>query len=463
MFEFLSLRGRFLITPIIGIILTIILYIASNAIINSHSELFQELRESNLPQISEVSRSITLLANNHNKLTEILLSSIESPDEETIYIEGRNVLNRLHEIEAQLLESINSEHKNFTERDKIHNKIHQAFIVYRDASINAIELSSVNSKLSVKELIDAGEAMRQLNNNFLALSEYHSQYLSNTSSLIGGTLNDQNSVTILAVVLILLMVFSALYFSDRISSDIEEYEQSLINYRIEADNANQAKSQFLSSMSHELRTPLNAILGFSQILEFNEKNEDKIKNIQEVILAGNHLLELINEILDLSKIESGNVDLSIENHSLNTILNYCLSMIKPFADKHAIQIDNKVSALPDININVDEMRFKQILLNLLSNAIKYNSKKGKVTIDYSSDNKDMLGISIADTGKGFTNKQLSHLFEPFERFGADNSHIEGTGLGLVITKDLIELMGGTIAVESEVEKGSRFIIHIPLS
>ena len=246
-------------------------------------------------------------------------------------------------------------------------------------------------------------------------------------------------------------------------TDRKKAEEEVIKAKDEAENANNAKSQFLSSMSHELRTPLNAILGYSQLLELGENDEGKREHIQQIIGGGNHLLELINEILDLAKIESGNLKLSIEKHSLHIILNDALAMISLFAEQHSIKIDDKVSSLPDININVDEMRFKQVLLNILSNAIKYNSEKGKVTIDYSSNDNDMLGLSITDTGKGFTIKQLSHLFEPFERFGAENSHIEGTGLGLVIAKDLIELMGGTITVESELGKGSRFMIYVPLS
>lgn len=256
-----------------------------------------------------------------------------------------------------------------------------------------------------------------------------------------------------------ILISSNEELEERVKQRTAEYHQA----KNEAEKANLAKSQFLSSMSHELRTPLNAILGFSQLLEMSEKDEQKRENIQEIIGGGNHLLELINEVLDLSQIESGNVNLSIEKHSLNVIIIDSLSMIKTLAEKHSIQIDDKVSSLPDININVDELRFKQVLLNLLSNAIKYNSEKGTVTIECSSKDNSMLCLSITDTGKGFTVEQLNHLFEPFERFGAENSQIEGTGLGLVITKDLIELMGGKITVESELGKGSRFIIEVPLS
>ena len=246
-------------------------------------------------------------------------------------------------------------------------------------------------------------------------------------------------------------------------SEEELRNDALVKAKQEADRANQAKSLFLSSMSHEMRTPLNAILGFSQLIEIDAKDELTKENVREIYHAGKHLLELIEDLLELSLIESGKVILCIESYNLKEILNFCLSIVKSSTEKMSIRIDNKVDTLPDIKLQVDDKRFKQIVLNLLSNAIKYNNENGSVIIDYSLEDEKMLCLSITDTGKGIASQYHDNLFNHFDRAGQECSDITGSGLGLAISKKLIENMNGTIGFESTTKEGSHFWVKVPLS
>lgn len=217
-------------------------------------------------------------------------------------------------------------------------------------------------------------------------------------------------------------------------------------------------------MSHELRTPMNAILGFSQLLDSDCITEDQHENVREILKAGEHLLDLINEILDLSKIESGKFDLFIEAIELNEVVKECISLINPIAEQDKINIIDHITASSRFIIYGDRLRLKQVILNLFSNAIKYNRKRGSVTLTYMqlAIEERKIRINFIDTGFGMTQEQLALLFQPFERLSAKNSDIAGTGIGLVITKKLIELMGGTIGVTSEVGQGSCFWLDLPL-
>jgi len=240
-----------------------------------------------------------------------------------------------------------------------------------------------------------------------------------------------------------------------------EADRELVSARDEAEQANQAKSEFLSSMSHELRTPMNAILGFAQILEYDgELSEENTDNVQEILKAGHHLLELINEVLDLARIESGRIDLSLEPVEVCPVVHECLNLVGTLIDKRDIHINH--SGLEGAVVRADRTRFKQVLLNLLSNAVKYNREKGSVKLDMQSVGEDRLRIRVTDTGPGIPAEHLAELFQPFNRLDAENSEIEGTGIGLTITRRIVELMGGTVDVESEIGVGSTFWIELPL-
>lgn len=221
---------------------------------------------------------------------------------------------------------------------------------------------------------------------------------------------------------------------------------------------------FFPVMSHELRTPMNAILGFSQLLTSNTTHPmSATQKIQarEILNAGEHLMDLINGVLDLSEIESGSLSLSIENLNIADLVEDTLSLIAPLAEKKSIQIYNEIKGRSDVWVLGDPVRLKQVLLNLFSNAIKYTDDQGKVTLSLSEPQKGMMSLTVTDTGIGIPAEKMGSMFKPFNRLGAEYTEVEGTGIGLCITKRLIIMMNGTIAVESTLGKGSAFSIQIP--
>ncbi|MHB8951231.1 MAG: hybrid sensor histidine kinase/response regulator, partial [Rhodoferax sp.] len=231
-----------------------------------------------------------------------------------------------------------------------------------------------------------------------------------------------------------------------------------------ADKANLAKSDFLSSMSHELRSPLNAILGFAQLMESSlpAPAPDQASSISQILKAGWYLLDLINEVLDLALIESGRLSMSLEPVSLAEVLHDCQAMIKPQALGRGIHMQYPAFDNPCF-LQADRTRLKQVLVNLLNNAIKYNRVQGSVSVSCRTLNNGRLHISVRDTGQGLSGQKVSQLFQPFNRLGQENGGEEGTGIGLVVSKRLVELMGGAIGALSTVGVGSEFWIELNLA
>jgi signal transduction histidine kinase/ActR/RegA family two-component response regulator len=243
---------------------------------------------------------------------------------------------------------------------------------------------------------------------------------------------------------------------------VAERTRELSAATAEADRANQAKSEFFSRMSHELRTPLNAILGFAQLLELDAESAEQQDGVGQILRAGRHLLGLINEILDISRIEAGRLQLSLEPVPLHDTVRQAIDLVQPSAaDAHVAVRSDAIHER--LHVLADRQRLQRVLLNLLSNGVKYNRKSGAVTVSCVEVAGSRLRIDVRDTGLGIATDKLERLFTPFDRLGAESSAVEGTGLGLALSKSLIEAMGGTLQVQSEAGVGCTFSLDLALA
>jgi PAS domain S-box-containing protein len=236
-----------------------------------------------------------------------------------------------------------------------------------------------------------------------------------------------------------------------------------VSARAEAERANAAKTEFLSRMSHELRTPMNAILGFAQLLGMDELSESQHESVREITRGGRHLLDLISEVLDISRIDSGQLALSLEPVMVSDVMGEVMDLVVPLVRARSLTVLMPVGDVCHEHVLADRQRFKQVLLNLVSNAIKYNREGGEIKLTCSTRPNGEFAITIFDTGIGIGSKELERLYTPFDRLGQEGTVEEGTGVGLALSQHLIHLMGGHIEVESSPGVGSSFTVLLPLA
>jgi PAS domain S-box-containing protein len=239
----------------------------------------------------------------------------------------------------------------------------------------------------------------------------------------------------------------------------KQAELAMQQAKAEAEQANHAKSEFLSRMSHELRTPMNSILGFGQLLARGELRPDQEKGVGHILKAGRHLLNLINEVLDISRIEANHQQLSLEPVHLGTVLDEALALIRPLAAQRGCTLKD-FAGTGDLYVHADRQRLVQVMLNLLSNAVKYNRPGGSVAISVEVEDDGACSVAVRDTGPGIPAERIGELFVPFARLGAEQTDVEGTGLGLALSQRLVEAMGGAITVESVPGEGSTFQVEL---
>jgi PAS domain S-box-containing protein len=249
----------------------------------------------------------------------------------------------------------------------------------------------------------------------------------------------------------------------RLEESLRESEERYRGAALTAEAASRAKSEFLSRMSHNLRTPLNSVLGFAQLLQMDDLSVEQSESVEYILIAGRHLLSLINEVLDLARIEAEGLSLAIEPFRLADLLAESVDLIRPALAEKRLALHFDAANAANLAVLADRQHLRQVILNLLSNAIKYNREGGAIRLDCVAGGHGMIRIRVSDDGPGIAPEHIVRLFTPFDRLGAEASGIEGTGLGLVLSRQLVEAMGGVMGVESHVGEGSIFWFEIALA
>jgi len=427
----------------------------------------------------------------HRQGFQKLITQKTLPGQNAIESQARCKNGRLISIELSYSEWLSGNERFFTSiiRDTTHRKEVESQLKDQQENLRAIVTNSAEGIITIdsKGIIEMAnpkayqifayvegelegqsvsllmpKAMRSAHDQYLNKSEIHTPKIINKARELLGLRKDGSNFPMELNISPMSLNGEKKFVG--ILHDITERNNALkaiTNAKLAAEEANKAKSSFLSSMSHELRTPLNAVIGFSQLLQVDDEaplNANQQESVEHIYSAGQHLLNLINEVLDLAKIESNQVNLSLSNINLISTMKHCLSSISPQITAANLTLEHKLPELEDIFIHADESRLIQIMSNLLTNAIKYNRKQGHISVYLAQEN-NKVRIFVKDTGLGIPESMMKDLFIPFNRLGAEQSDIEGTGIGLTITKTLVEMMNGKIGIDNQPGVGCTFWVE----
>ncbi len=418
-------------------------------VFNSFSKLI-ELEKRNR-EFSALSQNIVLFDEVLTSTTQLAANS-GNPDFEIRY---RKIEKQL---EAALAEAKKLEGDEFS---KFAQKIANANEALVRLEARAFDLIREGEKEKALKIVNSPEYWDFKNEYSGALKQFQKNIIKSQVEQTESSISDFNQVAAIFAFLIVLIWILALLFISRINKKNIIFAEKLAASSIEAESANKAKSEFLARMSHELRTPLNAVMGFSQILLASKKQpltESQKNDVELIYSSGKHLLNLINEILDFSRIEAGKMTISLEPINLQEILKESFDLIRPTTANLGIDLINLVPDEPAIFIEADRIRLKQVLINLLSNAIKFNKQNGHVTVS-AEYYEEKIRILIEDTGRGISSEHAEQIFNPFERLDANIEAVEGSGIGLAISKRLVDLMKGKIYFSSIPDIGTTFFLE----